>query len=401
MATLEICSVDDPTDNEINFSDSYNAGDWDGLELMINEDNLITTESRKTSPSVIEKYRKECWQCNSCNTINNVRQCIMKHGSRCIGCKNECYIESQTPTIMHSEYHANDKLFTLQMEQLWQCELCLMINDKLIPNCTECENPSPMTLIRNKISKFTEKQRATHLIHGFVRLLEYYLEIGKIYYALLSIIQNFYFIDYLEEGWMIGTDQSMSITTASNLRVGDQLDFRNDLGKFELAEVMRNTIIRNSECKIALKLCDPRMVIRRPRRHPPGMRRISIHHTWHCYNQYPFRFAEAGTVSARPAHRLTDIRVGDPVDINPIYNHVKEHRAWKHGTVIDRDSKSGQVLVVYKYKGKNWRYWTHLDNEDEISEYESKTGGTGYKLYRLLRDDIKKQEGYKTLINYK
>ena len=397
MATSEISSVDDycidPTDNETDFSDSGNAGDWDGVELIINEDNLITNESRETTPSKVEKYRKECWQCNLCNTINNVRQCIKKYGSKCMACKTECYIASQRPTIMYSECHSNGKLFSLQMEQLWQCELCLMINDKSIPNCSECENPAPMTVTHNKINNFTEKERATHLIHGFVRQLEYYLGMVYIGHALLGVIQNFYFIDYLKEGWIIGTVKCMSITSASNLNVGDKLDFRNPFGRFEAA-VVKKISPSDGECKrmFGLILASDATRSHARRRRVHWATRRCVH--WCDYNMHRLRFAEVGAVSARPAHRLTNIRTGDLVDINPIYfeGAFKEHRGWKHGTVEQMHSESGQVLVMCEYKGKYVRYWTHLDNEDEISEYGSKTADKGKTLFDLLKDEMRKQE---------
>ena len=292
MATLELQSIDnyciDAIDDEMDFSDPDNTGDWDGLDIIVNHDNLITNESIAQSRSIIQTYRKECWHCIRCNTINNVRHCIRKHGSKCIGCKTEYYIECQTPTIMHSEYHSNDKLFQLQMEQMWECESCLMINDKANEKCIECEKQSPMVVIRRQIEKFTKEQKAKYLIRGFVRLHEYYLEMKNIPYVLFTLIRNYYIIDYIKEGWIIGNIKCMSIIKASNLEVGDKLDHRL-CSKFEIAEVKELIKFANGECKFRLWY--------------DGRART----VWHDYNNNRLKFAEAGAISARPAHRLIDI----------------------------------------------------------------------------------------------
>eukprot|EP00486_Rosalina_sp_Unknown_P010284 CAMPEP_0201591742 /NCGR_PEP_ID=MMETSP0190_2-20130828/189830_1 /ASSEMBLY_ACC=CAM_ASM_000263 /TAXON_ID=37353 /ORGANISM="Rosalina sp." /LENGTH=142 /DNA_ID=CAMNT_0048050199 /DNA_START=1197 /DNA_END=1625 /DNA_ORIENTATION=+ len=115
-------------------------------------------------------------------------------------------------------------------------------------------------------------------------------------------------------------------------------------------------------------------------------------YAWYDYNKDPLKFAEAGAVSARPAHRLCGVKVGDQVDINPIYGAVKKHFGWKSGEIKEIDDKSGQVKVGYKYNDTDQTHWTHLDNEDEIAEFGSMTGNTGMIMYDLLKDDIEKQE---------
>ena len=82
------------------------------------------------------------------------------------------------------------------------------------------------------------------------------------------------------------------------------------------------------------------------------------------------RFAVAGSISKRRAHRFEHLKKGDYVDINP----TQRHPGWKCGEIRRLDQKSGQVQVVYESMDKNYLYWAHLDNIAEIAEFTSKSG---------------------------
>ena len=68
------------------------------------------------------------------------------------------------------------------------------------------------------------------------------------------------------------------------------------------------------------------------------------------------------------ANRLTDISDGDPVDVIPL----AAHPGWKNGNVWGHHEPSGQVTVQYKDDhGKKSSYGVHLDNEDEIDDFDA------------------------------
>ena len=79
------------------------------------------------------------------------------------------------------------------------------------------------------------------------------------------------------------------------------------------------------------------------------------------------RFAKAGSVSTRPAHRFTELRKGDYVDVNPI--RFDPHYGWCQGQIESFCKNSGQVCILYYYQGKQSYYWTHLDNTKEVAEF--------------------------------
>ena len=82
------------------------------------------------------------------------------------------------------------------------------------------------------------------------------------------------------------------------------------------------------------------------------------------------RFAIAGSLSKRRAHRFEHLRERDYVDINP----MQRHPGWTPGEIRRLDETSGQVQVVYESMDKNYLYWSHLDNIAEIAEFTSKSG---------------------------
>ncbi len=115
----------------------------------------------------------------------------------------------------------------------------------------------------------------------------------------------------------------MTRQEASKLNVNDSIDYRDNVGgyvgKFVLAKIMEKN---GSKLKI----------------HYDGWSS-----KWDICSDYEtelYRFAKAGTVSQRPAHRFKELNVGDKVNINP-----REHLGWKSGVIKRFDGKSGQVQV--------------------------------------------------------
>ena len=93
---------------------------------------------------------------------------------------------------------------------------------------------------------------------------------------------------------------------------------------------------------------------------------------WDCYidcEKEFYRFAQAYSVSNRPAHRFKNIKKGDFIDVNPI----GRHPGWRVGQVTKLHPKSGQAQVVYEYNELNYLYWGHLDNEQVFASFTSKT----------------------------
>ena len=96
---------------------------------------------------------------------------------------------------------------------------------------------------------------------------------------------------------------------------------------------------------------------------------------WDCYVDYTTdtaRFAEVGTISTRQAHRFTNLTKGDFIDINP----TCRHPGWRAGEIRRFTPKSGQVQVIYEYQDKNFLYWVHLDNKQEVSQFGTMTKAT-------------------------
>ena len=88
------------------------------------------------------------------------------------------------------------------------------------------------------------------------------------------------------------------------------------------------------------------------------------------FSQEIHRFAVAGSISKRPAHRFEYLKKGDYIDINPIHRHP----GWKHGEIRRLDKKSGQIQVVYESMDKNYLCWGHLDDAEAIAEFTTKAG---------------------------
>ena len=144
-------------------------------------------------------------------------------------------------------------------------------------------------------------------------------------------------------------ESHMPLQDAFKLKIHDKLDHRDQVGRFVYATVSEK---QGSNLKI----------------HYDGWSRKWD--TWSDFQKEIHRFAKAGSISKRPAHRFKQLKKGDYVDINP----TQRHPGWKCGEIRRLDQKSGQVQVVYESADKNYLYWAHLDHKEEIAEFTSKSG---------------------------
>ena len=140
----------------------------------------------------------------------------------------------------------------------------------------------------------------------------------------------------------------MTLEQASNLKVHDEIYHRDQVGRFLYATVSEK---QGTNLKI---------------RYVGWSRKWD---TWSDFNAEIHRFAVAGSISKRRAHRFEHFKKGDKIDINP-----QSHPGWKCGEIRKLDQKSGHVQVVFESMNKNYLYWAHLDNEAEIAEFTSKSG---------------------------
>ena len=111
---------------------------------------------------------------------------------------------------------------------------------------------------------------------------------------------------------------------ASNLEVNDIIDHRDNAGRFLSATIKDK---QGSNLKI----------------HYNGW--STKWDTWSDYNKELYRFAKAGSISKRPAHKFKELKKGDYVNINP----VMRHPGWKAAIIRKLDGKSGQIYVCNVY----------------------------------------------------
>eukprot|EP01084_Bolivina_argentea_P240172 403559_1 len=157
----------------------------------------------------------------------------------------------------------------------------------------------------------------------------------------------------------------LTISEAKQLQVHDKLDHRDRVGRFVYGTVVD---IQGTNIKI----------------HYDGWSRKWD--TWSDYSNALTRFANPGSISNRPAHRFMQLKKGDYVDINP----SGRHPGWKVAEIRRLDHKSGQVQVVYESLDKNYLYWTHLDNHQEIAEFRTKCVGVNQGQLEILQDRQRK-----------
>ena len=105
----------------------------------------------------------------------------------------------------------------------------------------------------------------------------------------------------------------------------------------------------------------------------------SLFDTYSDYTQETTRFAYAKTISNRKCSRkgFNTLKKGDFVDVLPtIYNTYccnETSLGWTIGEIMKFDDNSGQVEIGYNLNNRTFLFWTHLDNENEISHFNTKT----------------------------
>ena len=121
----------------------------------------------------------------------------------------------------------------------------------------------------------------------------------------------------------------MNICDAELLRVHDKIDHRDQVGRFVYATVSQKN---GTNLKIHYDEWSSKW------------------DTWCDYEKEIHRFAKAGTISRRVAHRFKHLKKGYYIDINP----TKRHPGWRYGQIKRFDKKSGQVHVKYELAGKHY-----------------------------------------------
>merc|ERR1712129_35841 len=138
---------------------------------------------------------------------------------------------------------------------------------------------------------------------------------------------------------------------------GDSLDHRDVVGRFVLSEVIE---------------CDHenyQLLI-----HYEGW--SSRYDTWCNYVQESHRFARANSISRLQPQRLTDLTVGDKVDLcrNPWDDLDGGLGKWRPAKIKRFDAESSQVEVMYVKEVRadgirGYRRWVSLDSVDEIDYF--------------------------------
>ena len=161
---------------------------------------------------------------------------------------------------------------------------------------------------------------------------------------IINIIQKIYISLYgLYHGWMV-----MKVTTARSLNVDDKIDHQYKSGPFVYATVCDK---QGTNLKI----------------HYDGWFRIILD-VCSDFTEELHRFAVAGSISKRPAHRFKQLTKGDFVDVNP-----SRHPGWKCSEVVNLDEESGQVQLIYEENNETYLCWSHFDDESKIAEIFAKS----------------------------
>eukprot|EP01083_Nonionella_stella_P135522 412243_1 len=135
----------------------------------------------------------------------------------------------------------------------------------------------------------------------------------------------------------------LSKDDALALGVGDKIDHRDTVDRFLLATVMAKNDTK-------LRIC-----------YDGWSAKWDI---WSDFSVELHRFAKPCSISTRRAHRLKHLKKDDWVDINPQTRDPSP--GWTHGEIRRLDK--GQVQVCYEFNARDYLYWTHLDNEEELRE---------------------------------
>ena len=160
----------------------------------------------------------------------------------------------------------------------------------------------------------------------------------------------------------ISLPHHLSMDDLSNLKVGDMVDYRFENGRFILMKIVeKNSSYNNHVIKLH-----------------PFVRPINdqkYDKICNVFQEYE-KLAAAKSVSLRKIkdakHIFSGLKVNDQIDINPLYR--DGHEGWKKGTILKFDPNSSQIKVSYHHgtDSKNYSYWFHLENVDEIAPFQTK-----------------------------
>ena len=150
-----------PSGDEEFVTDEEDGWDDSDLELIEDEDQLITSRRPIDNPEIIQdqnNHWEECWECSKCLTINNVKLCIRKYNSSCCGCEDELYIPFQTETIMKSKWDTPVD-YLLRENKVWKCTVCYEINSDIKSlECANCKSQRYKQHENNNETKMIEWQ---------------------------------------------------------------------------------------------------------------------------------------------------------------------------------------------------------------------------------------------------
>eukprot|EP01083_Nonionella_stella_P114120 337067_1 len=120
----------------------------------------------------------------------------------------------------------------------------------------------------------------------------------------------------------------MTLDEASKFRINDQVDYRDNMGRF-----VDSIVIEKNGCQLTL-------------RHTKAKTETK---TACNYLTETDRLASPGSISLRPAHRFKSLKRNDYMDINPVH----KDPGWTAAKVKfwDKTNLSGKICFVY------WDMW--------------------------------------------
>eukprot|EP01084_Bolivina_argentea_P107059 191451_1 len=176
-----------------------------------------------------------------------------------------------------------------------------------------------------------------------------------------------FLVQFYNGGSEIYKQWSVSVTEPHKLKIGDHIDYSSSVatGYFGVGTIVEKQ--------------GTRVKIYAPERAPESVRVAGKN----MYQRYLFewsdlakelhKFADVSSVSARPAHRLMNVKTKDWVDI-------QSKSGWITGKIADCCSRSGQIYVVHK-EGHSW---VHLDDAETIAKFGTKSDGCKSMFIRLM-----------------
>ena len=170
-----------------------------------------------------------------------------------------------------------------------------------------------------------------------------------------------------DQNYVPSFPQSLSLIQARNLNVGDNIDFRDDNGRYVVA-----IVTKQEGSHLALHSMND-----------DGHFQCDIEDE----NQLK-RIFTLGSIANRQAHRLQHLQIGDLVDFIPKLEHRRKYSDYSRqgrysycmrgicGEIMKREL--GQIQVRYRHSERNRSYnwirslcWTHLDNVNEVGPWPS------------------------------